>query len=77
MKKITLLLLALSFQLQAQSLGDVVKASNRFLESLETGQLKTAQFTFESKDRTSWTNLPVGLKPRDGIRIGNISFIDF
>ena len=73
MKKITLLILAISFQLQAQSLEDVVKASNKFLESLGNEQLKTAQFPFENKDRTSWTNLPIGLKPRDGVRIGDIS----
>jgi hypothetical protein len=73
MKKITLLILAISFQLQAQSLEDVVNASNKFLESLDNEQLKTAQFTFENKDRTSWTNLPIGLKPRDGVRIGDIS----
>ena len=52
MKKITLLILAISFQLQAQSLEDVVNASNKFLESLDNEQLKTAQFTFENKDRT-------------------------
>ena len=42
MKKITLLILAISFQLQAQSLEDVVNASNKFLESLDNEQLKTA-----------------------------------
>lgn len=76
MKKYLLLLIAYfafyQFSL-AQSIADLVKSNSTFLGSLTPEQLNEVQFTFSDSLRTSWTNLPVGLVPRSGVKFGDLS----
>lgn len=49
------------------------EAVHRFLNTLNTEELKKTSFPFEDSLRQKWTNLPVGLVPRTGIRYGALS----
>lgn len=52
---------------------NIVTTANEFLKSLTPEQLKTTQHSFDDTLRYKWTNLPVGLVPRTGIRYGDLS----
>lgn len=45
----------------------------RFLATLNTEQLAQMTYAFDDSLRFKWTNLPVGLAPRPGIRYGSLS----
>lgn len=49
------------------------EAVHRFLNTLNEEELKKTSFTFKDSLRQKWTNLPVGLVPRPGIRYGDLS----
>jgi hypothetical protein len=67
----SLLLLALTSQAQtATSLAD---ATNRFLATLTAEERQKTTYAFDDTLRRKWTNLPVGLVPRAGIRYGSLS----
>lgn len=40
---------------------------------MTSDQLSTMNHTFDDSSRTKWTNLPVGLAPRPGLRYGELS----
>lgn len=46
---------------------------NRFLNTLNTEELKKTVYAFDDSLRHKWTNLPVGLVPRPGIQYGSLS----
>ena len=48
-------------------------AVRRFLNTLNADELKKTSYFFEDSIRQKWTNLPVGLVPRPGIRYGALS----
>ncbi|WP_373521889.1 DUF3500 domain-containing protein [Aquiflexum sp.] len=75
MKKSLLLLLLLSFGtgLFAQSKTDMVKVTNDFLESLSPNEKSSVLFAMNDSLRTQWTNLPIGLAPRKGLKYGDLS----
>jgi hypothetical protein len=57
----------------AQNSTLIVNSANKFLQSLDAEQLKKAQYKFNDTLRYKWTNLPVGIAPREGIRYGDLS----
>lgn len=57
----------------AQSTADLTTAANHFIRSLTPAQKGATIFPFEGEGRTAWTNLPVGMAPRKGIRYGELS----
>jgi hypothetical protein len=74
-KSLLILLLLLTFGtgLFAQSKTDMVKVTNDFLESLSPDEKSTVLFSMNDSLRTQWTNLPIGLAPRKGLRYGDLS----
>jgi hypothetical protein len=48
-------------------------AANAFLETLDDAARKAVSFPLEAPQRTSWSNLPVALVPRVGIKVGSLS----
>src|SRR5438067_1354011 len=47
-----------------------VAAANAFLESLDAGQRARVALPFGSDKKPRWSNLPVTMVPRNGIRLG-------
>lgn len=71
--KISLLLNLLTCLTFAQTLKEINDQTSTFLGSLPEDQLNTITFSFEDKHRTEWTNLPIGLAERPGLRYGELS----
>ncbi len=57
----------------SQSVDDLILETNEFLNTLTKDELQTLNFTFNDSLRTKWTNLPVGLAKRPGIKYGKLS----
>ena len=57
----------------AQSKTDMVQVTNNFLESLSADEKSSVLFSMDDSLRTHWTNLPIGLAPRRGLRYGDLS----
>jgi hypothetical protein len=57
----------------AQSLGNIVQSTNAFLQTLKADQLKQTQFDFNDSLRYKWSNFPVKMVARAGIRYGDLS----
>jgi len=54
--------------------ADVVKAAKAFLKTLEQKQYEKVQFSFtDDSQRENWSNLPVNMVPRGGLRWGDLS----
>ena len=73
MKKVTAFLFLVSLNLQAQTFETLASNSNTFLASLTESQRESMNFDFRNESRTKWTSLPVGMKPRKGVKIGEFS----
>ena len=67
------LILTFSTGLFAQSKTDMVQVTNNFLESLSADEKSSVLFSMDDSLRTHWTNLPIGLAPRKGLRYGDLS----
>ena len=50
----------------------VVAAANAFLATLGDAERTKATFGFQSSQRTGWSNLPSGIFPRNGLRLGDL-----
>ena len=74
-KTIFLLVFILTFStgLFAQSKTDMVKVTVDFMETLSANQKDSVLFSMDDSLRTKWTNLPIGLAPRKGLRYGDLS----
>ena len=74
-KTIFLLVFILTFStgLFAQSKTDMVKVTVDFMETLSANQKDSVLFSMDDSLRTNWTNLPIGLAPRKGLRYGDLS----
>ncbi len=59
--------------MSAQNVEDLREVTTSFLGTLPEGQKSAVQFDLSDSLRTKWTNLPVGLAPRSGVRIGDLS----
>lgn len=56
-----------------QSVDNVIKEADEFLNSLPENQVAIIKEDFQDSLRTKWTNLPVGMAPRPGLRYGELS----
>ena len=59
--------------LQAQSTVDLKSKVNTFVETIEADKRDLLFRDFDAPERTEWTNLPVGLAARPGIRYGDFT----
>ena len=58
----------------AQDNADEIKTSvQTFINSLTADQKKIALISFSDSARLKWNNLPVGMRPRAGIKMGSLS----
>ena len=67
------LLFIVSGNLFGQTTEDLVKVTTTFLNTLDQKELQAANLNFGDPRRTQWTNLPLGLAERPGIRYGDLS----
>src|SRR4051794_10557242 len=56
-----------------QVVANAVAKANAFLETLDGQQRGKALFEFHSAKKPSWSNLPVTVVPRNGLRLGELS----
>lgn len=72
-------LVALSLYCSGRSTGgdpvvsNAVSKANAFLESLDKEQRGKVLYDFQSPKKPSWSNLPVTMVPRNGLRLGELS----
>jgi hypothetical protein len=50
-----------------------VTAANAFLDALDAKQRARAQYDFGSPRKSGWSNLPVTMVPRNGVRLGDLT----
>jgi hypothetical protein len=50
-----------------------VKAATDFLDSLEAPQREKVQYGFEDAKKSKWSNLPVTMTPRNGVKLGDLT----
>jgi hypothetical protein len=53
--------------------GKTVAAANAFLATLDTAGRAKVSLPFDSEHKTRWSNFPVGMCPRNGVRWGDLS----
>ena len=56
-----------------QVVATAVAKANAFLETLDGPQRGKALFAFDSAKKPSWSNLPVTVVPRNGLRLGELT----
>src|SRR5207244_2822330 len=56
-----------------QVVGNAVAKANAFLETLDARQRGKALLEFDSAKKPSWSNLPVTMVPRNGLRLGELA----
>ena len=67
------------FQADGAATGDdkttanAVAKANAFLDSLDAGLRGKALYEYDSRKKPSWSNLPVTMVPRNGVRLGELS----
>src|SRR5579864_4468691 len=54
-------------------IGNAVAKANAFLETLDGQQRGKALLEFDSAKKPSWSNLPVTIVPRNGLRLGELT----
>jgi hypothetical protein len=50
-----------------------VAAAQAFLDSMDAGQRRTALYEFGSPKKSRWSNFPVAMVPRNGVRLGDLT----
>jgi hypothetical protein len=70
---LSILFFFLSFFGFSQSVEDLLKSTVELIETLDSDQKAIAIQPFSDSMRTKWTNLPLGLAPRAGLRFGDFS----
>ena len=68
-----LLFLLTSSLALAQDVKALKDVAVSFVETLPEEQKSALVFDFSDSLRTKWTNLPLGLAPRSGVRFGDLS----
>jgi len=53
--------------------GKTVAAAKAFLATLDDAGRAKVNFSFNSEQKNKWSNLPVGIYPRNGLRWGDLS----
>jgi len=75
-KPILMIFILFIFQLNysfTQTSKEITDVTEVFLNTLTQNQFKQISLEFKDTLRTKWTNLPVGLAPRSGLRFGDLS----
>jgi hypothetical protein len=57
----------------ADSVARIVASAQAFLATLDEAGKTKAQFPFDSPQRSRWSNLPTGIFPRAGLRLGDLA----
>jgi hypothetical protein len=57
----------------AASTASATTAASAFLDALDTTQRERALYEFGSGRKPAWSNLPVTMVPRNGVRLGDLS----
>jgi hypothetical protein len=57
----------------SKTTAKAVAAANAFLESLDAKQRGKVALDFKSSKKSGWSNLPVTMVPRNGIRLGELN----
>lgn len=75
MKKSLLVIIVLfcGFSVYSQSVSDLQKSTLELIETFDEDLKSQAMLDFSDSMRTEWTNLPLGLAPRAGLRFGDFS----
>jgi len=76
MKKAAIVLMIVSVGitgLWGQTSKEVGDQLTKFMNTLSPDQLQKVSYQFNDTSRTKWTNLPVGMAKRPGIRYGDLS----
>lgn len=76
MKKFIALLVIIlltGLNVKAQTAEKLVLTTQEFLSTLDSEQKNLVMLSMEDSMRTKWTNLPLGLAPRAGLRYGDLS----
>jgi len=58
---------------QSDATGKTAAAAKAFLATLDDAGRAKVSFAFNSEQKTKWSNLPVGIYPRNGLRWGDLS----
>lgn len=69
----SLVFLLLTWQTWAQRVEKVKTATVGFIQTLDKPQQDSVFIDFADSARTNWTNLPLGLQARAGLRYGDLS----
>lgn len=58
---------------ESDATGRTVAAAKAFLATLDMAGRAKVSFAFNSEQKTKWSNFPVGIYPRNGLRWGDLS----
>lgn len=58
---------------ESDATGKTVAAAKAFLATLDDAGRAKVSFAFNSEQKTKWSNFPVGIYPRNGLRWGDLS----
>jgi hypothetical protein len=58
---------------ESDATGKTVAAAKAFLATLDDAGRAKVSFAFDSDQKTKWSNFPVGIYPRNGLRLGDLS----
>ncbi|MDF2156755.1 DUF3500 domain-containing protein [Algoriphagus sp. CAU 1675] len=61
------------YSASAQTVSSLREWSTSFIQTLNDAEKAQAMLEFTDSARTQWTNLPLGLAPRAGLRYGDLS----
>lgn len=70
---VTAFIILFSFGIHSQTSQEIVDHTNEFLKTLNQDEHQQITLQFEDSLRTKWTNLPIGLAKRSGLRYGQLS----
>jgi hypothetical protein len=71
--KLIILFLIMGNYIFGQTSENISDVTSQFISTLSQEEIELASFHFEDSLRTKWTNLPIGLQKRQGIRYGHLS----
>ena len=58
---------------ESDTTGKTVAAAKAFLATLDDAGRAKVSFAFNSEQKTKWSNFPIGIYPRNGLRLGDLS----
>lgn len=58
---------------ESDATGKTVAAAKAFLATLDEAGRAKVNFAFNSEQKTKWSNFPIGIYPRNGLRLGDLN----